>query len=67
MPLFPKCFFFHNWTKWERKTKRFNRARAGVWQKGPDGKLLVHESYHLERTCETCGVVERRDLDNTED
>ena len=67
MSLFPKCFFFHNWTKWERKVKKYHRSVGGIWQKGPDGKILVHEDGYLERTCQDCGVLERRKIDTTDE
>jgi hypothetical protein len=62
----PKCFFMHNWTKWVRKVKRYNRMQGGAWLKGPDNKLIVFQDTHLERECQDCGVVEKRNLTDGE-
>ena len=61
--IFGPCGFGHTWTKWTRKVKKYHRSIAGEWQKGPKGDLLTHYEYYLESSCQTCGVVEQRKLD----
>jgi hypothetical protein len=60
------CFFAHSWTKWLRKTKRYNRSVNGSWLKGPDGKLLAFQDVYQERECVDCGVIEQKTISKEE-